>query len=71
MTFPVAVGKDCHRDRVIYLMSSRKSTKSRKIDEFLENLQEGDMLLVSELSAWERALAKSSSVSEAVFPLFP
>lgn len=31
-------------------ISSRKSTKERRIDELLENLDEGDVLLVAELS---------------------
>jgi len=39
-------------------ISSRKSTKARKIDELLENLQEGDLLLVSELSRLGRSVGQ-------------
>lgn len=39
-------------------ISSRKSTKSRRIDELLENLQEEDMLLVSELSRLGRSVGQ-------------
>ena len=35
---------------------SRKSTQARKIDELLENLQAGDLLLVSELSRLGRSV---------------
>ena len=38
--------------------SSRKSTQIRKIDELLENLQEGDLLLVSELSRLGRSVGQ-------------
>ncbi len=39
-------------------ISSRKSSKARKIDELLENLQTGDMLLVSELSRLGRSVGQ-------------
>ncbi len=38
--------------------SSRKSTQVRKIDELLEHLQEGDLLLVSELSRLGRSVGQ-------------
>jgi len=39
-------------------ISSRKSTQARKIDELLENLQAGDLLLVSELSRLGRSVSQ-------------
>ncbi|MGB3222827.1 MAG: recombinase family protein [Desulforhopalus sp.] len=39
-------------------ISSRKSTKDRKIDKLLENLQAGDLLLVSELSRLGRSVGQ-------------
>lgn len=39
-------------------ISSRKSTKARKIDALLENLQAGDLLLVSELSRLGRSVGQ-------------
>lgn len=39
-------------------ISSRKSTKARKIDELLENLQSGDLLLVSEISRLGRSVGQ-------------
>lgn len=39
-------------------ISSRKSTRARKIDELLENLQAGDLLLVSELSRLGRSVSQ-------------
>ena len=39
-------------------ISSRKSTKARRIDELLEHLQEGDLLLVSELSRLGRSVGQ-------------
>ena len=39
-------------------ISSRKSTQVRKIDELLENLQAGDLLLVSELSRLGRSVGQ-------------
>lgn len=39
-------------------ISSRKSTQARKIDELLENLQAGDLLLVSELSRLGRSVGQ-------------
>lgn len=39
-------------------ISSRKSTHARKIDELLENLQAGDLLLVSELSRLGRSVGQ-------------
>ncbi len=39
-------------------VSSRKSTKARRIDELLENLQPGDLLLVSELSRLGRSVGQ-------------
>jgi len=38
-------------------MSSHKSAKARKVDELLENLKEGDLLIVSELSRLGRSVA--------------
>jgi len=39
-------------------ISSRKSTQARKIDKLLENLQAGDLLLVSELSRLGRSVSQ-------------
>jgi DNA invertase Pin-like site-specific DNA recombinase len=39
-------------------ISSRKSIQARKIDELLENLQAGDLLLVSELSRLGRSVSQ-------------
>lgn len=39
-------------------VSSRKSTQARKIDEMLENLESGDLLLVSELSRLGRSVGQ-------------
>jgi len=39
-------------------MSSRKSNQARKIDELLDNLQAGDLLLVSELSRLGRSVGQ-------------
>lgn len=39
-------------------MSSRKSTKARKIDELLSTIQSGDILIVSELSRLARSLSQ-------------
>jgi len=39
-------------------LSSRRSTKERKIDEVLEQLKEGDILIVSELSRLGRSLGQ-------------
>ena len=39
-------------------VSSRKSTQARKIDELLENLQKGDLLLISELSRLGRSVGR-------------
>ena len=39
-------------------VSSRKSVKARRIDELLDKLQEGDMLLVSELSRLGRSVGQ-------------
>lgn len=39
-------------------ISSRKTTKARKIDGLLEQLEEGDLLLVSELSRLGRSLGQ-------------
>ena len=39
-------------------ISSRKSTQARKIDELLENLHAGDLLLVSELSRLGRSVGQ-------------
>lgn len=43
-------------DRFMHItVSSRKSTKERKIDQLLEELETGDMLIVSELSRMGRS----------------
>jgi DNA invertase Pin-like site-specific DNA recombinase len=39
-------------------MSSRKTTKQRRIDELLENLDQGDTLIVSELSRLARSVGQ-------------
>jgi len=39
-------------------VSSRKSTQARKIDELLDNLENGDLLLVSELSRLGRSVGQ-------------
>ncbi|MGV8124533.1 MAG: recombinase family protein [Candidatus Xenobiia bacterium LiM19] len=39
-------------------VSSRESTKTRRIDELLDTLQEGDMLMVSELSRLGRSVGQ-------------
>jgi DNA invertase Pin-like site-specific DNA recombinase len=39
-------------------VSSRKSTKKRKVDELLESLEQGDVLIVSELSRLARSVGQ-------------
>ncbi len=43
-------------------ISFRKSTQARKIDELLENLHAGDLLLVGELSRLGRSVAQSIQI---------
>ncbi|MDQ1317173.1 MAG: hypothetical protein QG588_824, partial [Candidatus Poribacteria bacterium] len=45
-------------DYVEITVSSRKSTKERKIDLLLEKLETGDMLIVSELSRMGRSVGE-------------
>jgi DNA invertase Pin-like site-specific DNA recombinase len=47
-------------------ISSRKSNKARKIDELLENLQAGDLLLVSELSRLARSVGQIIQIVDAL-----
>ena len=47
-------------------ISSRKSTKDRKIDKLLENLQAGDLLLVSELSRLGRSVGQIIQIVDAL-----
>ena len=47
-------------------VSSRQSTKARKIDDLLEILQEGDMLLVSELSRLGRSVGQVIQIVDAL-----
>jgi len=46
-------------------ISSRKSTKERRIDELLEKLNEGDTLLVSEVSRLGRSVGQIAEIVEA------
>ena len=39
-------------------ISSRKTTRERRIDELMANLQKGDILIVSELSRLGRSIAE-------------
>jgi DNA invertase Pin-like site-specific DNA recombinase len=43
-------------------ISSRKNTKQRKIDELLEKLQSGDVLLVAELSRLGRNMLETLNI---------
>jgi len=45
-------------DFIEIIISSRRSTKDRRIDELLERLQEGDTLIVSELSRIGRSVGE-------------
>jgi DNA invertase Pin-like site-specific DNA recombinase len=47
-------------------ISSRQSTKARKIDALLESLQKGDMLLVSELSRLGRSVGQIIQIIDAL-----
>ncbi|KJU83879.1 resolvase domain-containing protein [Candidatus Magnetobacterium bavaricum] len=47
-------------------VSSRKSTKERKIDKLLEYLQEGDLLIVSELSRLGRSVGQVIQIIDAL-----
>lgn len=47
-------------------VSSRKSTKDRKIDKLLEKLQAGDLLLVSELSRLGRSVGQIIQIVDAL-----
>jgi DNA invertase Pin-like site-specific DNA recombinase len=47
-------------------ISSRKPNKARKIDELLENLQTGDLLLVSELSRLARSVGQIIQIVDAL-----
>ncbi len=47
-------------------VSSRKSIKARRIDELLESLKEGDLLLVSELSRLGRSVGQISQIVDAL-----
>jgi len=47
-------------------VSSRKSTKERKIDELLENLKEGDTLIVSEISRLGRSVGQIISIIDSL-----
>lgn len=47
-------------------VSSRKSTKDRKIDKLLEQLQSGDLLLVSELSRLGRSVGQIIQIVDAL-----
>ena len=47
-------------------VSSRKSIKARRIDELLESLNEGDLLLVSELSRLGRSVGQITQIVDAL-----
>jgi len=47
-------------------ISSRKSTKARKIDYLLDNLQEGNLLIVSELSRLGRSVGQIIQIVDAL-----
>lgn len=47
-------------------VSSRKSSKLRKIDELLEKLNAGDLLLVSELSRLARSVGQIARIADAL-----